>query len=127
MSSEMIRIARDKHPDVNFTIDDFMTWSSPGCFDLIVAWDSLFHAQKRLQEKLTRKMCNLLNQDGILLFTAGGIDDERSGEMEGVLFEYGSLNYLDYLCILDELGFRIVLMESDQYPLDHMVFICQKK
>lgn len=55
-------------------------------------------------------MCDLLNKDGILLFTAGGIDDERSGEMEGVPFEYGSLKYLDYLSILDKLRFRIILV-----------------
>ena len=127
VSSEMIRIAKQKHTDGKFIKDDFITWNSAECYDLIVAWDSLFHAPKNFQEKLTMKTCNLLNKDGILLFTAGGIDDERSGEMHGVSFEYGSLNYLDYLSILDESGLRIVLMESDQYPQDHMVFICQKK
>jgi len=127
VSSEMIRIARDKHPNVNLIIDDFTTWSSPECFDLIIAWDSLFHAPKKLQRPLTIKMCNLLNNEGVLLFTADGIDDERSGEMEGVQFDYRSIKYLDYLSIVDELGFKIVLMESDQYPLDHMVFICQKR
>ncbi len=41
VSSEMIRIARDRHPTVDFVIDDFGNWSSPDCFDLIIAWDSL--------------------------------------------------------------------------------------
>jgi len=93
VSSEMIRIAKEKHPDIHFIVDDFSTWDSPELYDLIIAWDSLFHAPKELQGKLTAKMCNLIKKDGVLLFTAGGVDDERSGEMQGVLFEYGSLKY----------------------------------
>lgn len=71
-------------------------------------------------------MCDLLNTNGVLLFSAGGIDDDRRGEMEGIPFEYGSLQYLHYLSILEDMGCKIVLMERDQYPLDHMVFICQR-
>lgn len=127
VSSEMIRIAQEKHPDINFIIADFSTWIAPEPYDVLIAWDSLFHAPKDLQATLTRKMGNLVKTNGVLLFTAGGVEDERCGKMAGVPFEYSSLKYLDYLTIFDELGFKIVLMESDQYPLDHMVFICHKK
>ncbi len=126
ISSEMINLAQKNHHDVEFIHNDFVEWKSPEHYDLIIAWDSIFHAPKNHQSKATRKMCNLLNKNGILLFTAGGIEDERSGYMEGVKFEYGSLSYLHYLNIIEEMGCKIILMESDQYPLDHMVFICQK-
>lgn len=126
ISSEMIRITKEKYPDADLIVEDFATFDSPHGFDLIIAWDSLFHAPKDLQREFTIKMCDLLNRDGVLLFTAGGIDGQRSGKMDGVVFEYGSLKYLEYLNIFDRSGLKVVLMESDQYPLDHMVFICQK-
>ena len=124
-SSEMIRLLKEKHESIKLINDDFINWNSEDRFDLVIAWDSIFHAPRNLQETLVTKMCNLLNIGGVLLFTAGGIDSERSGEMEGVSFDYGSLKYLDYLRIIDEMGCNTILMESDQYPQDHMVFICE--
>jgi 2-polyprenyl-3-methyl-5-hydroxy-6-metoxy-1,4-benzoquinol methylase len=127
VSSEMIRIATKKHPDVTFIHDDFIEWRTSEYFDLIIAWDSVFHAPKHFQEKITKKMCSLLNEGGILLFTAGSEAGEVSGEMEGVSFEYGSIGYWEYLTILSEMKCKIVLMEEDQFPAGHMVFICKKK
>ena len=127
VSAEMIRIARRKHPDVTLIHDDFIEWSTSEYFDLIIAWDSIFHAPKHFQEKITKKMCRLLNEGGILLFTAGSEAGEVSGEMEGVSFEYGSIGYWEYLNILSEMKSKIVLMEEDQFPAGHMVFICKKK
>ena len=126
LSAEMIRIAKEKYPGIKFINADFNEWNASEYFDLVIAWDSVFHSPKYLQKTITKKMCNLLTKGGILLFTAGGIDGERSGKMKEVLFEYGSLDYLEYLKIIEEMQCRIILMERDQYPLDHMVFICQK-
>ncbi len=126
VSAEMIRIAQEKYPDVKFINADFNEWNPSENFDLVIAWDSVFHSPKHLQKTITKKMCSLLNKEGILLFTAGGINGEISSEMNGVLFEYGSLDYSEYLKIINEMQCKIILMERDQYPLDHMVFICQK-
>ena len=71
-------------------------------------------------------MCRFLNEGGILLFTAGSEAGEVKGEMEGVSFEYGSLGYWEYLTIIKEMKCKIVLMEEDQFPNGHMVFICKK-
>jgi hypothetical protein len=46
--------------------------------------------------------------------------------MEGVLFEYGTIGYRGYLDVIERMKCRIILMEEDQYPAGHMVFICQK-
>jgi len=126
VSAEMIRIVKEKYPNVMFIKADFNEWTTSKYFDLIIAWDSVFHLPKHLQKDMTIKMCNLLTKNGVLLFTAGGIEGDISGEMKGVLFEYGSLNYSGYLKIIEEMQCKIILMERDQYPLDHMVFICQK-
>jgi SAM-dependent methyltransferase len=125
VSEQMIALARKRLPDVEFVNTDFGGWEPGRAFDLVVAWDSLFHAPKALQDALTRKMCRLLNPAGVLLFTAGGEDGEREGEMNGVPFGYASLHYSMYLDIIANMGCRVVLMERDQEPLDHMVFMCR--
>lgn len=126
VSSEMIRQTKIRHPHVNFVHDDFMSWNSGETFDLIIAWDSIFHAPEALQEKATVKMCERLRPGGILLFTAGAYAGEAGGKMEGVLFEYGTIGYRAYLDVLEKMQCKIILMEEDQYPAGHMVFICQK-
>ncbi len=126
LSNGMLNIARQNYPGTSFIHGDFIKWLPSEKYDLVIAWDSLFHTPRKLQEKATHKMCRLLNDKGVLLFTAGGIDDERKGEMEGVEFEYGSLHFQQYLNIMEEMGCRIILMEKDQHPLDHMVFLGQK-
>jgi predicted TPR repeat methyltransferase len=126
VSSKMIQLAKTKHPDINLINDDFIEWDTSEQFDLIIAWDSVFHAPVSLQKKVTIKMCDLLNAGGVLLFTAGAYAGETSGQMEGVLFEYGSIGYRGYLELIEEMKCKIILMEEDQYPSGHMVFICQK-
>ena len=126
VSSEMIKLAKLKHPNIDFVHADFISWKTEKTFDLIVAWDSIFHAPRELQEKVTVKMCSLLNSGGILLFTAGAYAGEASGKMDGVLFDYGTIGYHGYLDVVKKMKCKIILMEEDQYPAGHMVFICQK-
>src|SRR5690349_12661512 len=39
VSTEMISLARQQRPDVNFYIGDICTWELPQKYDLISAWD----------------------------------------------------------------------------------------
>jgi trans-aconitate methyltransferase len=126
VSSEMIRLAKLKHPNVHFVHTDFISWNTEETFDLIIAWDSIFYAPKELQEKAIIKMWRQLNSGGILLFTAGAYTGEANGKMEGVLFEYGTIGYRGYLDVIERMKCKIILMEEDQYPAGHMVFICRK-
>lgn len=126
VSKEMISIAKARHPDVTFINEDIYVWNTTEKFDVIIAWDSIFHAPYELQEPIISKMCALSRDGGMLLFTTGCVDGKVSGTMEGVAFEYASLDYKHYLKILEEQHCEIVLMEKDQYPLEHMVFMGQK-
>ena len=65
LSSEMIRIAREKHPDALFIQTDFAEWQADRKYDLIIAWDSVFHAPIDQQEAITKKMCGLLEDEGL--------------------------------------------------------------
>lgn len=126
VSSEMISILKTNHPGLNLINDDFIEWNTIEQFDLIIAYDSVFHAPQHFQRKITQKMCGLLNKGGILLFAAGATAGEARGEMEGIQFEYGSIGYREYLNVIEEMKCKIILMEEDQFPSGHMVFICQK-
>lgn len=127
VSSKMLSIAKSKHPNVELIQTDFYEWNTQEKFDLIIAWDSVFHAPQELQKPITIKMCELLHEQGIILFTAGGVEGKVNGTMNGVKFEYASLNYRQYLNILDEQQCKIIIFEQDQYPLEHVVFMAQKK
>src|SRR5689334_485489 len=72
ISSEMIAMARQRHPQVAFYTADICTWQLPQKYDLISAWDSTFHLPLAEQKPVLKKLCNGLNPNGILLFTCGG-------------------------------------------------------
>ena len=127
ISSEMIKLATSKHPHVDFINDDFAQWETQDTYDLIIAWDSTFHAPISLQAKITIKMCNLLNSRGVLLFTSGAYAGEARGKMAGVPFEYGSIGYRAYLEIIEKMKCKPILMEEDQFPSGHLVVMCQKQ
>jgi len=127
-SQGMISIAKEKHPTVNFENIDFMNWTSEMTFDLIVAWDSIFHAPSAQQKLIVEKMCSHLCPGGVLLFTGSCAKSDIVGEdMNGVGFEYGSLHYLEYLQTIEDCGCDFIIMERDQPCLGHVVYICKKK
>src|SRR3954447_25818708 len=42
LSSEMLRLARLRHPGIVFHHADICTWTPPGTYDFITAWDSIW-------------------------------------------------------------------------------------
>jgi len=123
VSEAMLARAHARHPTARFIHADVCTWTPPEQYDLIIAWDSIFHVPHADQRRVVEKLCDALAPGGALLFTAGGIDGERSGTMEGQTFYYSSLDDGEYLKILSERGCRCVLLERDQHPEDHIVVI----
>ena len=128
ISKGMINIARLKHPEATFVEAEFLSWQTQDRFDLIVAWDSIFHAHSSEQKPIVEKMCDHLAPDGVLLFTGSCNKSDIVGEdMNGVGFEYGSLHYLEYLKTIEDCGCDFIIMERDQPCLEHVVYICKKR
>jgi SAM-dependent methyltransferase len=126
VSRAMLDIARARHPNVELVPDDIAEWTPPGEFDLILAWDSLFHLPYAWHAPAVAKLCACLAGGGVLLFTAGGVDGAITGSMHGHEFAYSSLSEVALLQHLDHSGCLPVLMERDQYPLHHVVIIAVK-
>ena len=128
ISAEMIALARQRHPQVNFYTEDICTWQLPRKYDLISAWDSTFHLPLAEQKPVLRKMCDGLNPQGVLLFTCGGGagPEEISGGFEGERFDYSTLGVNEFLRLLIEFGCTCKHLEYDQYPENHVYIIAQK-
>ncbi len=126
VSKEMIRIARTTDPQACYEHADICTWGTPIRFDLIVAWDSIFHIPQDSHNGVIAKMCTLLNPDGILLYTLGNDIGERWGECCGQPLYHSSIGIEKNLARLAEYRCRCLHLELDQYPEDH-VFIIAKK
>jgi len=128
VSAEMIALARQRHPDVEFYVGDICTWQLPQKYDLISAWDSTFHLPLAQQEPVLRKLCAGLNPEGVVLFTCGGDMGayEISGGFHGQLFDYSTLGVNEFLRLLSECGCVCKHVEYDQFPENHVYIIAQK-
>jgi len=128
ISTEMIALAKQRHPDVTFYVENICTWELPRKYDLISAWDSTFHLPLVEQKPVLKKMCNGLNPKGIILFTCGGgfSPEEISGGFEGESFDYSTLGINEFLRLIIEFGCSCKHVEYDQYPENHIYIIAQK-
>jgi trans-aconitate methyltransferase len=125
-SPAMIKLAAARHPGSHFVHADICEWEPPEEYDAIVAWDSIFHVPYVAQRQVLARLCGALASGGVILFTAGGVDGEISGEMHGRNFYYSSLAEEEYLRILKDRGCKCILLERDQYPDEHVVFLGAK-
>jgi trans-aconitate methyltransferase len=123
VSGAMLELARGRHPNSSFIHSDICLWQPAEQYDAIVAWDSVFHVPYAEQHPVIEKLCGALAPGGALLFTAGGVNGEITGEMCGQTFYYSSLAAEEYWRILADQGCTCVLLEQDQYPDVHLVVI----
>jgi SAM-dependent methyltransferase len=138
LSGEMLNIARSNHPGAVFHQLDFMDFTSDKLFDVILAWDSLFHLASAKQEAAVLKMCALLKEGGILLYTFGDAvgdheslsfvmeDGTQAGRLDNDLFPYGSIGIGGNLQALLKGGCTPVHLELDQFPFNHVYVIARK-
>lgn len=126
VSQAMLRIAKKNHPRCKFVLADICSWEPSGAFDIITAWDSLIHIPHQLQRDVTRKLCASLADRGVILMTVGGTDGEVMGTMQGETFYHSSLNWDEYISVMKAAGCRCILLESDQFPEEHVVIIGMK-
>lgn len=80
LSSEMIRIAKKKHPNINFQVADMITFKPDNNIDVVYAGYSMFHFQQEGFEKTLDNIKTYLNKKGILAM----VMQEGSGELDEV-------------------------------------------
>ena len=128
ISPEMVRLARQRHPDVNFHLADICDWDFPKMYDFISAWDSIWHVPLEAHEAVLIKLCEGLNHGGILIFTSGGVD--RPGDVTnpflGQPLYHAALGIPRLLEIVSQQGCVCRHLEYDQYPELHLYLIIER-
>jgi len=126
VSTALLAMAKARYPTAEFVHDDIAEWVTPLQFDLILAWDSIFHLPHDSHVPVIEKLCGYLTEHGVLLFTAGGVDGEIVGNMHGQEFAYSSLSDTALMELVHRGGCVPVLVERDQYPLHHLVVMAAR-
>jgi SAM-dependent methyltransferase len=129
VSEKMIALARAQHPDIPFYRADISKWSFPRKYDFISGWDSIWHLPLHLQEPVVQKICDGLADDGVFIFTTGGLDGphEKSDSSMGIEVSFGVLGIPKTLELLDRFGCVCRHLEYDQLPEQHLFIIAQKR
>ena len=125
ISEKMLQLAAERHPDVQFINTDICQWQSPDKFDFISAWDSIWHVPMGQQTALMTKLMSLLNDGGVLIFSAGGLEEpqEHTDDAMGVDVYYSTLGYKKNLALIEECGCVCHYVEREL----HCYFIVQKQ
>jgi SAM-dependent methyltransferase len=127
VSERMIELAKTKHPDVDFQVQDICNWQTDQTYDFIVAWDSIFHVPLQMQAPVVTKLCNMLNQQGILIYTFGDASGEHLSTWHNDEFYYSTIGIDGNLKVIIENNCQCRHLELDQFPESHTYVIVQKK
>ena len=128
VSARMIALARQRHPTVLFHQADICDWELPQKYDLISAWDSIWHVPLSSQGAVLAKLMQGLTPGGVCIFTTGGLDapSEKVDAAMGVQMYYGVLGIPRTLALIAEHGCVCRHLEYDQYPESHLYVIAQR-
>jgi RimJ/RimL family protein N-acetyltransferase len=128
VSPAMIALARDRHPEARLFHADICRWEPPRPYDLVVAWDSVWHVTLDQQEAVLTRLCRGLAAGGVLVFTTGGTDtpSEKQDTFMGPPMYHATLGLPRTLQVLAEAGCVCRHLEYDQRPELHVYLIAQK-
>lgn len=128
ISTEMIALARQKHPAITFHHADLSSWKFPRAYDFISAWDSIWHLPLADQENTLQKLCAALKPGGIMIFTSGGVDTpgDVTNPCLGEPLYHAALGIPALLRHIDNFGCICRHLEYDQHPESHLYLIIQR-
>ena len=128
LSAQMIALARQRHTKVLFHQADICDWELPKKYDLISAWDSIWHVPLSSQETVLAKILQGLTSGGVCIFTTGGLDapSEKVDSAMGVQMYYSLLGIPRTLALIAENGCVCRHLEYDQFPESHLYVIAQR-
>ena len=128
LSPAMIALARERHPEARLFHADVGRWELPQAYDLIVAWDCVWHVPLAPQEAVLTKLCQGLAPGGVLVFTTGGTDAplEKWDSCMGPPMYHATLGIPRTLQVLAGAGCVCRHLEYDQYPEAHVYLIAQR-
>ena len=113
-SQKMIEIAKNEVPEGEFIRDDMVDVKISGRFAAAIAWDSIFHVDRKYHSKIFKKLAKSLERGGRLLLSVGGSGaDSFTSEMFGHTFFYSGHEPEVTRKLLEAEGFEIDVWELD--------------
>jgi SAM-dependent methyltransferase len=128
LSIEMLKLAKENHPNVKFYHGDICSWDFPKQYDFISAWDSVWHAPLVEQSNILKKLCNALTPNGVLIYTTGAVDEpgEASNEFLGQMLYHSAMGIPAVLKTVTECNCICRHLENDDWPNPHLYLIIQR-
>lgn len=128
LSNRMLELARQRQPEVKFHHGDIVTWQTSNRYDFISAWDSIWHVPLAQQEQVLNKLLALLEPDGVLIFSMGGLHEahEKQDRAMGPPMYYSTLGIPATLALINASGAVVKHLEFDQSPEQHLYVIAQR-
>ena len=118
-SEKMLEIARKIVPKAEFIHSDMISVQLADGFVAAIAWDSIFHVERKHHAAIFRKLAKSLEPGGRLLLSVGGSGaDELTSEMFGHTFFYSGHEPEVTRTLLEAEGFEIEVWEVDD-PSSH--------
>lgn len=130
LSTEMLALAKERHPKIVFYHADICTWDFPKKYDFISAWDSVWHAPLDEHAGILEKLCNGLSSEGVLIYTSGALDEPNDviDVTLGQTLYTAALGIPNILKIIEECDCVCRHLEyDDPHPGLHLYLIIQKK
>lgn len=131
-SEKMLELAKRLIPEAELIHADILEVDFNDRFAAIIAWDSIFHIERRHHQTIFGKLHKWLEPDGRLLLSVdGSASDDGEGftsEMFGQTFFYSGYAPEESIRLLEAEGFQIELWEVDD-PLarGHVAIIATKR
>ena len=113
-SAKMLEIARRVVPGAELHQGDMCDLNLAERFEVVIAWDSVFHVERVNHRVIFQKIHNLLEPGGLLLLSAGGSSHEGfTSEMFGHTFFYSGYDPEELVALLSAERFEVELCEED--------------
>ncbi|MCJ8308452.1 MAG: class I SAM-dependent methyltransferase [Hyphomicrobiales bacterium] len=115
----MIELARQRHPDHTWLVQDMSQLDLDGPFEGVISWNGFFHLTPDEQRRALPKMARLVSPTGRLLLTVGHEASEVTGTVAGESVYHASLAEAEYRALLAQEGFKKVTFRP-QDPTCHL-------
>ena len=132
-SNELLKIAKTVVPEARLIHGDMVGTEFAETFSAAVAWDSIFHVERKYHSAVYRKLANALELGGRLLLSVGGSDSDDAdvegftSEMFGRTFFYSGYTPNLARKLLEAEGFEVEVWEvDDPSSRGHIAVIARK-
>ncbi|KEO75679.1 class I SAM-dependent methyltransferase [Anditalea andensis] len=125
-SAKMIALAKANHPSAQFHVADICKWDTDKKYNLIIAWDSIFHLPLSMHYPVLTKLCGMLQKNGVLAYTFGDGYGAHESDWQNDKFPYSTIGINGNLSIIMDCNCECRHLELDQYPEKHVFMIVRK-